>query len=57
MIVFDGGRPILELRPVHAFGRGPDDVRQPRRGIRLAQDVQVAIANHVHQDERADLAQ
>ena len=44
-----------EVRAVaEASGGGPDDVDQPRRRVRLAPDRQVAVADHVEQDQRLE---
>jgi len=54
VVVFDRHRFADEAGLVaKAAGDVPDDVGQPRRGVGFAPDVQVAIADHVEQDQRA----
>ena len=53
MVVLDLSRERLEDgRQLQALSRNPDDVGQPRCGIGVAFDPQIAIADHVHQHHR-----
>ena len=44
---------LTNSRLAEACGRAPDRVGQPGGRVRLAQDAQILVADHVDQHERA----
>jgi hypothetical protein len=58
VIVFDGGLKGVEVRLIaFALGCGVDQIEQPGSAIGIAKNVEIGIADHIHDHERFDLFQ
>ena len=55
VVVLDRRRLVEELAALQASCGAPDRIGQPRRGVLFAPDAELAIADHVDQDEGADV--